>query len=241
MIKITAMAGSKRGFYMERHVRGLKKFFAEFKTFITRGNVLDMAVGVIVGGAFTAIVNGLSDFILKPLINWLLVVVLGGNGLEGAITMLSPAYTLAEDGTILLNSAGEKVIDLANSIYIDWGAFVSAIFNFLLVAFALFVIVRTINNVAKARELARLEIEEEVNEKKAILKIARMQKVSRKQAKKIYEEKVEAAKAAKAEEERLAAEKAAAEEAAAKAAAEEKAMANTRLLEEIRDLLKNRA
>ena len=226
---------------MERHVRGLKKFFAEFKTFITRGNVLDMAVGVIVGGAFTAIVNGLSNFILTPLINWLLAALTDGKGLEGAITMLSPAYALAEDGTILLDETGKKVIDLANSIYIDWGAFVGAIINFLLIAFTLFVIVRTINNVAKARELARLELEEEVNEKKAIKKIRKEQKVSKKEAKKIYEEKVAAAEAKKAEEERLAAEKAAAEEAAAKAAEEEKAMANTRLLEEIRDLLKNRA
>ena len=97
------------------------------------------------------------------------------------------------------------------------------------------------NNVAKAHERAKLELEEEVNEKKAIKKIRKEQKVSGKQAKKIYEEKVAAAEAKKAEEERLAAEKAAAEEAAAKAAEEEKAMANTRLLEEIRDLLKNRA
>ena len=46
-----------------------KAFFGEFKTFIARGNVIDMAVGVIVGGAFTAIVNGVSNFILKPIIN----------------------------------------------------------------------------------------------------------------------------------------------------------------------------
>ena len=219
----------------------MKKFFEEFKTFITRGNVLDMAVGVIVGGAFTAIVNGLSNFILKPLINWLLAAIIGTDGLEGTITMLSPVYALAEDGTILLDEAGKKVLDLTNSIYIDWGSFVNAIINFLLIAFTLFIIVRTMNNVAKAREQARLEIAEEVNEKKAIKKIAKEQKVSKKQAKKIYEEKVEEAKTAKAEEERLAAEKAAAEEAAAKAAEEEKAMANTRLLEEIRDLLKSRA
>ena len=225
---------------MEKQVKGLKKFFAEFKTFITRGNVLDMAVGVIVGGAFTAIVNGLSNFILKPLINWLLAAIIGTDGLEGTITMLSPVYALAEDGTILLDEAGKKVLDLTNSIYIDWGSFVNAIINFLLIAFTLFIIVRTMNNVAKAREQARLEIAEEVNEKKAIKKIAKEQKVSKKQAKKIYEEKVEEAKKAKAEEERLAAEKAAAEVAAAKAAEEEKAMANTRLLEEIRDLLKSR-
>ena len=219
---------------MEKKVRGIKKFFAEFKTFITRGNVLDMAVGVIVGGAFTAIVNGLSNFVLKPLINWLLAMILGKGGLEGTITMLSPAYTLAEDGTT-------EIIDLANSIYIDWGSFINAIINFLLIAFTLFVIVRIINNVAAAREKAKLDMIEEANEKKAIKKIRKEQNVSKKEAKRIYEEKVEAAKAAKAEEERLAAEKAAQEEAAAKAAAEEKAMANTRLLEEIRDLLKNRA
>ena len=50
----------------------MKKFFEEFKKFITRGNVVDMAVGVIVGSSFTAIVNGLSNFILKPIINALL-------------------------------------------------------------------------------------------------------------------------------------------------------------------------
>ena len=55
----------------------MKKFFGEFKKFITRGNVLDMAVGVIVGGAFTAIVNGLSNNVLKPIINYLLALMLG--------------------------------------------------------------------------------------------------------------------------------------------------------------------
>ena len=217
---------------MEKHVRGLKKFFAEFKTFITRGNVLDMAVGVIVGGAFTAIVNGLSNFILKPLINWLLAELIGADGLAGTITMLSPAY--------MTDEAGAQVIDLANSIYIDWGSFINAIINFLLIAFTLFVIVRTINNVAKAREQAKLEIAEGVSEKKAIKKIKKEQKVSRKVAKKIYEDKVEEAKAAIAAAEAEAAAKAAEEAAAAKAAEEEKAMANTRLLEEIRDLLKNK-
>ncbi|MBQ8426401.1 MAG: large conductance mechanosensitive channel protein MscL [Clostridia bacterium] len=117
----------------------MKKFFGEFKKFITRGNVLDMAVGVIVGGAFTGIVNGLSNYILKPIINWLLALVLGSNGLEGAITMLSAGYTT--DVT-----TGLPVVDLAKSIYIDWGAFISAIINFLLIAFTLFTIVRIMNN-----------------------------------------------------------------------------------------------
>lgn len=111
----------------------MKKFFGEFKKFITRGNVLDMAVGVIVGGAFTGIVNGLSNYVLKPIINWLLALVLGSEGLSGAITMLSAGYT------------ADGAVDLASSIYIDWGAFISAIINFFLIALVLFIIVRMFN------------------------------------------------------------------------------------------------
>ena len=113
----------------------MKKFFGEFKKFITRGNVLDMAVGVIIGGAFTAIVTALSDSILRPLINALLSLILGESSLESVYTMLIPAYT---DGT-------KTVIDYASSIYIDWGAFISAIINFFLIAIVLFCIIKAIN------------------------------------------------------------------------------------------------
>ncbi|MBQ8283952.1 MAG: large conductance mechanosensitive channel protein MscL [Clostridia bacterium] len=209
----------------------IKNFFGEFKKFITRGNVLDMAVGVIVGGAFTAIVNGLSNFILKPLINWLIAAILGKEGLSGAITMLSPAYKDVLDGA---GAVIGQEIDLATSIYIDWGSFISAVINFLLIAFVLFLIVRTMNNIAKAQE--RMIDGLDLNDKKAIARIRFEQKVNRKQAKAIWEAQQAEVKAKKAEEERLAAVKAAAD---AKAA-EEKAMANTRLLEEIRDLLKQK-
>ena len=212
-------------------MKRVKTFFEEFKKFITRGNVLDMAVGVIVGGAFTGIVNALSNNILKPIINWILALVLGKEGLSGAITMLSPAFkdVLDEAGAVV-----GKELDLAASIYIDWGAFISAIINFLLIAFVLFAIVKTMNNIAAAHEKAVLGME--LSEKRAIAKIRYEQKVSKKQARAIYEEQIAQAKAKKAEEERIAAEKAAEEAAAAEA----KAMANTRLLEEIRDLLKNK-
>ena len=216
---------------MEKKVRGIKKFFAEFKTFITRGNVLDMAVGVIVGGAFTGIVNGLSNFILKPIINWLLALILGKEGLSGAITMLSPAY---KD---VLNAEGVKIsteLDLAASIYIDWGAFISAIINFLLIAFVLFSIVKIINGIREAQEEAIKDYN--INEKKAIRRIRKEQKVSMVEAKEIYAKQQEELALAKAEETRIAEEKAK-EEARI---AEEKATANTRLLEEIRDLLKNK-
>ena len=116
----------------------MKKFFGEFKKFITRGNIVDMAVGVIVGSSFTAIVNALSNNVLKPIINKVLAVVLGKDA-------LSELYTFLGDPVYKVNEAGQKEIDLANSFYIDWGAFILAIINFLIVALVLFCIVKAIN------------------------------------------------------------------------------------------------
>lgn len=123
----------------------MKKFLKEFKEFITRGNVLDMAVGVIVGGAFTAIITALTNQILQPLINWLIAAIAGdsGKGLEAAVTILKYAYV---EGTYGVEGV-TPVVDLANSIYINWGAFITAIINFILVAFILFCIVKTINTI----------------------------------------------------------------------------------------------
>jgi large conductance mechanosensitive channel len=180
-----------------------------------------MSVGVIIGTAFTGVVNGLSEHVLNPLINWFLSLVLKTDGLEGVITMLSPSY-----------EAG--VLDLANSIYIDWGAFISAIINFLLIAFVLFTIVKVINRINEAAEKAAEGLIS--NEKKELIKIRREMKISYPEAREILNARIAEAKAKKAEEDCIAAEKAAAE---AKLA-EEKATANTRLLEEIRDLLKNK-
>ena len=208
-------------------------FFAEFKKFITRGNVLDMAVGVIIGGAFTGIVNGLSNFILKPIINWILAIVLGEEGLTGAITMLSPGYkdVLDEAGAVI-----KQELDLAASIYIDWGSFISAIINFFLIAIVLFMIVRTLNRIADARAEAVEGMGIERNAKKAVRKIRKEEKVSKLEAQAIYLKRIEEAKAAKAAEE--AAAKAKAEEEAR--LAEEKANAPVKLLAEIRDLLQQK-
>ena len=98
----------------------MKKFFEEFKKFITRGNIVDMAVGVTVGSAFTAIVNGLTNHVLKPLINYVLMLIMGKDSLSEVYTFLHVAYT---DG----------VVDLAESIYIDWGAFINTIINFIII------------------------------------------------------------------------------------------------------------
>ena len=188
----------------------MRKFFAEFKAFISRGNVMDMAVGVIIGGAFSAIVTALTNHILMPIINWVLAAIIGKEGLAGAVTMLSPAYVDGE-------------IDLANSIYIDWGAFISAIINFLLIALVLFLIIKAINSVhagvKKGKDMFAPLTKEEI-------------KALRSQGKSIEEIK------------QAAAEKAAAEAEAARIA-EEEAKANApkteqELLGEIVELLKEK-
>ncbi len=112
----------------------MKGFMSEFKKFIMRGNIVDMAVGVIVGSSFTAIVNALSDNILKPLINYFLTILFGANSLSEVYTFLVPVY-----------DADTGLIDLGQSIYIDWGTFINAIINFLLVAVVLFTIVKVVN------------------------------------------------------------------------------------------------
>ena len=123
----------------------MKKFFGEFKTFITRGNIVDMAVGVIVGSAFTAIVTALTNSIIKPFINWILAMITGGDGLSNIYTFLKKAYVT--DAT-----TGDLVVDLTNSIYINWGDFIVKILDFLIIAFVIFTMVKIIN---KSRDYMR--------------------------------------------------------------------------------------
>lgn len=220
----------------------MKKIANEFKTFITRGNVVDMAVGVIIGGAFTGVVNGLSNFILKPIINWILAMVLGKDGLSGVITPLSMSQQIDANGELVwkLNSVGKialdangdkiPVWDLANSIYIDWGSFISAIINFLLIAVVLFTIVKIINSVrANHEKMANLIINGKVTkeEKKEMKALG-------------YDFRSEADVEVYRAQKKADADKAAAE--AAEAAAIERANNPTTedLLKDIRDLLKNK-
>lgn len=132
----------------ERKAKKDKKgFWKEFKEFISRGNVLDLAVGIIIGGAFTAIVTALCENVLKPIINWFLALIIGSDSLEGVFTFLKKAT----DDT--------GAIDLATSIYIDWGALINAVINFLLIALVLFLIIKVINSVHKAAKKAKEEVE----------------------------------------------------------------------------------
>ena len=176
----------------------MKKIIEEFKKFIMRGNVVDMAVGVIVGSSFTAVVNGMSNFILKPVINWVLTLIFGANSLSEVFTILK--YVEDEAGAM----------DLTNSIYIDWGAFINAVINFLIVAVVLFTIVKVINKIRDLQENLDEHIKKNTITKadKKELKARGIKLCDRAAVNKYFEEK-EIALAAKAEEERLAAEEAA--------------------------------
>lgn len=162
----------------------MKKIFKEFKQFITRGNVIDLAVGMIIGAAFTAIVTAVVNNIFKPVINMIPLGDLSGAGL---ITMLVPKDA---NGTVV--ERGSALIDLTQSVYIDWGAFIMAVINFLLTAIILFIIIKAINSFrdgAKQYQITNLE-KSEIRELKA-------QGMSRKQIK-AYAEKKAADDAAKA-------------------------------------------
>lgn len=111
----------------------MKKFFKEFREFISKGNVLDLAVGVIIGGAFSSVVKGLTDNIIQPLLNCI-----GGAEVQGRIRLF---------GT---------------DNYIDYGAFISAVINFLIMALVIFVIVKFVNKAEEAAlKLANKNKEEE--------------------------------------------------------------------------------
>lgn len=109
----------------------MKKFFEEFKAFISMGNVMDLAVGVIIGGAFSAIVTSLTDNIINPLINCI-----GGAEIQGKIHLIGDNY-------------------------IDYGAFLSAVINFVIMAFIIFCIVKAVN---KAMSLGKKKTEETAEE-----------------------------------------------------------------------------
>ena len=113
----------------------MKKFFEEFKTFITKGNVMDMAIGVIIGGAFGAITSSLVTNVITPLLAFLF----GAPNTDALNITLRAAET---------DASGEVVRE---ALVLGLGTFVGAILNFLIIALVLFSVIKAIN---KARDLA---------------------------------------------------------------------------------------
>ena len=189
----------------------MKNFFEEFKKFITRGNVIDMAVGVTVGSAFTAIVNSVTNNIIKPFINFLISLLIGADSLSNCFTYFKKVEV---DGAV----------DLAQSIYIDWGAFINAIINFLIIALVLFSIVKVFNRLNEAsKKMMDMKNHIEFKQEKGL-------KLNKKEIKFLEEEakKEQEAKAKALEEARKAEEEA------------KKLTKSEALLTEIVELLKNK-
>ena len=100
----------------------MKKFIKEFREFINRGNVMDMAVGIIIGGAFTSIVSSLVDDIINPIL-----VLFGGMNFD----------------QLKWNILGE--------VTLNYGKFISAVLNFLIIAFVIFMVVKAMNKLSEVR------------------------------------------------------------------------------------------
>ena len=111
----------------------------EFKEFIAKGNVIDLAVGVIIGAAFATIVTSLTDSIIMPVIG----AIVGTVDFSDQYLVLSGAV---EPGTSLAaaKAAGANVL--------AWGAFISAVINFLILAFIIFLMVRSVNKLVRKKE-----------------------------------------------------------------------------------------
>jgi len=118
----------------------MKKFFEEFKTFAMRGNVIDMAVGVVIGGAFGKITTSIVNDIIMPVIG----VLTGGLNFGDWKIVLKEAVTS-------LNEAGETVVEAAE-VAITFGNTIAVILDFIIIAFAVFCMVRFLNNLHSKKE-----------------------------------------------------------------------------------------
>lgn len=107
-----------------------KGFIAEFKEFISRGSVIDLAVGVIIGGAFTAIVNSLVNDIVMPIIG----LIIGGLNFAELKYVITPATADAAEAAIY------------------YGNFIQAIVNFLLISLVIFMVIKLINSFHRKKE-----------------------------------------------------------------------------------------
>ena len=122
----------------------MKKFFEEFKAFAMRGNVIDMAVGVVIGGAFGKITTSIVNDIIMPLVSMLT----GGVNFSAWKWVLTPEVSEIVDGA-------KNVI--TPEVAVNYGSLIAVILDFIIIAFAIFCVVKALN---KARELTEKKKEE---------------------------------------------------------------------------------
>lgn len=126
----------------------------EFKSFAMKGNVADMAVGIIIGAAFGKIVSSLVNDVIMPPLGLLI----------GGVDFTELTLTLKE-GT--LDEAGNTI----NAVTLNWGNFVQTTFDFMIVAFAIFILIKAMNNLKKKEEVIQAAPPEPTKEEKLLTEI----------------------------------------------------------------------
>lgn len=157
-------------------------FGADFKKFITKGNVIDMAVGVVIGGAFGKITTGLVNYIINPCVSLLT----GGIDLQNLKYILVPAVeakdaVLDESGAVV-----EEAVKAVSEVAIQYGAWIQTIIDFLIISFCIFVVLRIImkaKNLLEAKKIA----EEKAKAEEAAAKAEADKKAAAEAAAKIAE------------------------------------------------------
>ena len=127
----------------------MKKFFSEFKTFISRGNVVDMAVGVIVGGAFGKINTSLVNDVIMPAVSMLM----------GGVDFTAWKIVLKE--AVMEMGADGLMVETAPEVAIKYGSLIAVIVDFLIIAFSVFCMVKLINSMKEKAEALKKKEEEE--------------------------------------------------------------------------------
>ena len=117
-----------------------KGFWGEFKEFIARGNVMDMAVGVIIGGAFGKISTSLVNDVIMP-----------------AVSMLTGGVDFSAWKVVLKETVVENGEEIAAAVSINYGSFLATILDFLIIAFAVFCLIKGINSMHRKKEEAPAE------------------------------------------------------------------------------------
>jgi large conductance mechanosensitive channel len=128
----------------------MKKFFGDFKKFITRGNVIDMAVGVVVGGSFSKIVNGLVTLIINPFVGMFIK--------QGSLDSIK---TVIHDATYVIDEATGLATDTVATpeVAILWGTWFQTIIDFIITAFCIFIVIHIISKIRARLDADKLEAE----------------------------------------------------------------------------------
>ena len=121
----------------------MKKFFDEFKAFAMRGNVIDMAVGVVIGGAFGKITTSIVNDIIMPLISMI----------TGGIDFTAWKWVLKE-AVKELDPATNEMVEVLPEVAVNFGNTIAIILDFIIIAFAIFCVIKALNKLQKKKEEA---------------------------------------------------------------------------------------